>query len=73
MPLRTRKLTIRPPPRSRTTRPTETKILAARIGPTVWLEEGPTPIENKSVGGRYRTQFMPGLIRREGKTHQTPK
>ena len=29
---------------------TETKILAARMGPTVWLEDGPTPMENKSEG-----------------------
>jgi len=27
-----------------------TKILAARMGPTVWLDEGPTPIEKRSVG-----------------------
>jgi hypothetical protein len=33
---------------------TETKILAARIGPTVWLDEGPTPIEKRS-GEREKT------------------
>lgn len=36
----------RMPKRCRST----TKILAARMGPTVWLDEGPTPIEKRSVG-----------------------
>lgn len=49
---------------------TETKILAARMGPTVWLEDGPTPIENKSEG-RGEVSWLRAIRLEEEGTYRT--